>query len=248
MPPDELRQRFRAQAAAAGAELAAGRVTSIEGQRDDFRVAIEASSTVSARRVLLAFGLRDMLPPIPGLEEAYGTSVFHCPDCDGPSTVGARIAVYGHDSSAAGLALYLLTWAKHVTLLTDGRETTCNAGTMHILEEEGIAVRREPIAGLDAPAGRLRRIDLENGEPEVVEALFFHLGVIPGSDLAARLGCAVDEHGHLLVQSSQETSVRGVFAAGDITGPPFLASSAAASGVRAALSVHRSLLPERWQL
>ncbi len=248
MPPAELRRRFREQALGAGAELTAGRVTAVEGERDDFHVTIDASSPATARRLLLAFGLRDALPALPGLVNAYGTSVFHCPDCDGPSTVGARIAVYGQDTPAAGLALYLLTWAEHVVLLTDGREPAYGQEATETLAAEHIEVRTDKIARLDAPAGHLRRIEMESGPEVEAEALFFHLGVIPGSDLAARLGCRLAEHGQLAVDSSQETSVRGVFAAGDLTGPPFLASSAAASGVRAALSLHRSLLPERWHL
>lgn len=248
MPPEELRRRFREQALGAGAELASGRVTAVEGECDDFRVTIDAADTIKARRLLLAFGLRDELPTLPGLLEAYGTSVFHCPDCDGPSTVGADIAVYGHDNPAAALALYLLTWAGRVTLLTDGREPAFTSDAGQTLTAEGIAVREEKIARLDAPGGHLRRVELETGPGVAAEALFFHLGVIPGSDLGTRLGCRLDEHGHLAIDSSQETSVKGVYAAGDIAGPPFLASSAAASGVRAALSMHRSLLPARRRL
>lgn len=243
LPPDELRRRVRDQAVGAGAEFCQARVTGIVGSRDEFSIDTDCLEPFAARRVLLAFGLRDELPPLAGLDEAYGSSVFHCPDCDGPSMVGARVAVYGADRSAAALALYLLTWAGEITLLTDGREPAWDDVARKALEADGVRVRRERIAGLDAPAGRLAGIRLEGAQPQRAEALFFHLGVVPGSDLAARLGCTLDEHGHLAIDSAQETSVKGVFAAGDITGPPYLASSAAASGVRAALAVHRSLLP-----
>ena len=150
--------------------------------------------------------------------------------------------------NAAGLALYLLTWADSIALLTDGREPAFTPEAAQVLADEHIVVHGEKILRLDAPAGHLRRIELEGGAAVQAEALFFHLGVTPGSDIGARLGCRLDEHGHLAVDPSQETSVKGVFAAGDLTGPPFLASSAAASGVRAALSLHRSLLPDRWRL
>ena len=156
--------------------------------------------------------------------------------------------MYGHDTPAAGLALYLLTWADSIALLTDGHQPAYTPEAAQVLADEHIVVHGEKILRLDAPAGHLRRIELAGGAAVQAEALFFHLGVTPGSDIGARLGCRLDEHGHLAVDASQETSVKGVFAAGDLTGPPFLASSAAASGVRAALSLHRSLLPDRWRL
>ncbi|HEX9106357.1 MAG TPA: FAD-dependent oxidoreductase, partial [Longimicrobiales bacterium] len=74
LPPDELRRRLRDQAIGAGAEVRGGRILAIGGTRDDFSLDVDDGSALRARRVLLAFGLRDELPPLPGLEEAYGTS------------------------------------------------------------------------------------------------------------------------------------------------------------------------------
>lgn len=243
LPPAELRKRIGDQAVGAGAELCAGRVTNVAGKRDAFHLTNDDGSTATARRLLLAFGLRDELPPLPGLEQAYGTSVFHCPDCDGPSMVGARVGVYGADHAAAGLALYLLTWADQVSLLTDGRTPSYDQAAANALAAAGIPTRPERIRGLQAAAGHLRAVELDGAGAAPMEALFFHLGIVPGSDLAIRLGCSRDGGGHVAVDSSQETSIRGVFAAGDIVGPPYLAISAAASGARVALAMHRSLMP-----
>ena len=83
--PTELRRIAREQAVHAGAEVEAGCVERIDGDKDDFRVTLSDGRVLSARRVLLCTGLKDIVPEIPGLDEFYGTSIWHCPDCDGPS-------------------------------------------------------------------------------------------------------------------------------------------------------------------
>ncbi|HET9983837.1 MAG TPA: NAD(P)/FAD-dependent oxidoreductase [Longimicrobiales bacterium] len=242
LPPDEIRARLREQAMAAGAEFASGTVRSVEGAQDAFTVRTDEGAIQHARRVLLAFGLRDLLPELPGLEEAFGQSAFHCPDCDGPSVVGAPVAVYGRDREAAALALYLLTWASSVQLLTDGAPNELRPEELDKLRANDIQLRTERVRRIVAAGGRLERIELDAPPAVTAEALFFHLGARPACDIAEVLGCD-REGGQLTVDHAQETSIRGVFAAGDLAGPPYLAVSAAASGVRAALAIHRSLLP-----
>src|SRR5688572_32987859 len=82
-PPLELRRRLQQQALGEGVEMREGLVTRITGSKDEFTVHSETGDDIRARRIILAYGLRDYLPDIDGLDELYGTSVFHCPDCDG---------------------------------------------------------------------------------------------------------------------------------------------------------------------
>lgn len=242
--PAELRARLAEQALAAGAELRPGRVAVVEGRKDEFRARTEAGEPVAARRVLLAFGLEDELPQLPGVREAYGTSVFHCPDCDGPSMVGAVLGVLGNDHGAAALALYLLTWGSRVLLLTGGASPDYGDAVAQALERNGIEVHRQPLEALEVADSRLTGVRTRDGQVIALEALFFDSGVRPSSDVARRLGCDHDDDGHLEVDHARETSVPGVFAAGDLTGHPYLAVSAAAEGALAALALHRSLIPE----
>lgn len=244
LSPAELRRRLAEQALAAGARLSPGSVASVRGEKDAFRLRLEAGDRLAARRVLLAYGLRDIVPEVPGLEQIYGTSAFHCPDCDGPSMVGASVGVLGRDREAAALALYLLTWADRIVLLTDGPAAELHEGEMERLAASGIEIRQERIRRLVSREGGLRYAELEAGTRVELEGLFFHLGSLPGCGLGEGLGCRADAAGHLTVDRSQETSVPGVYAAGDLVGPPFLAVQAAAEGVRAALALHRSLIGE----
>jgi thioredoxin reductase len=242
--PTELRERIHDQAINAGAELAACEAVDVTGEKDDFLVRIADGRPLGARRIVLAYGLRDHLPAVPGIAELYGTSVFHCPDCDGPTVQQHAVGVLGCDRDAAMLALYLVHWTPRVWLLTNGRPAELTAAARAALAENGIAIVAEPIRRARADDGRLVAMELDGAAPFPLDALFFHLGAEPCCDIAERLGCAHDEDGYLSVDRGQETTVPGVHAAGDITGPPHLASVAAAEGVRAALAIHRSLLPE----
>jgi thioredoxin reductase len=96
--------------------------------------------------------------------------------------------------------------------------------------------------------GNLTQVEFDDGAVTRLDALFFHLGSEPRCELAEQFGCALDEDGYIVVDRGQETSCPGVHAVGDITGPPHLAAIAAAEGLRAALAIHRSLLPDSRQL
>ena len=120
VPPYELRRSMKEQALAAGAEFRAAMARTVEGAEDDFRVGLSDGHELRARRVLLCTGLKDILPEIPGFDELYGKSIWHCPDCDGPGVAGMRVGVIGWGRQIAGFCSYLLTWTDRITLLTHG--------------------------------------------------------------------------------------------------------------------------------
>lgn len=247
-PPHELRRVLIDQAGAAGAEWQGCDVVAIGGEKDAFVVRLQDDQSLDARRIVLAYGRRDIMPQIDGLESLYGVSVFHCPDCDGPSMVGCRLGVLGRSRQAAMLALYLLTWAKSVTLLTDGHDPAFGPDADGVLAKYGIDVVRTAIARLSSADDRLAAVEFKNGDALSLDGFFFHLGSHPASDLADQLGCRRDKEGNLTIDNAHETTVPGVYAAGDLIGPPYLAVSAAAEGVKTALAVHKSLLPPDYEL
>lgn len=246
--PQELRHQLREQATTAGAVLERRRVARITGEKERFRLEDEAGDAVVARRIVLAYGRTDRIPEIPGLAELYGTSVFHCPDCDGPSVLNCRVGVLGHDRDAAGLALFLLTWASETVLLTNGLEPDLEPGALDVLGRWDVEIRTEPVEALEGRDGALDNARLKGGSVPL-NALFFHWGSSPSSELARVTGCDAEDSGDLRVDPrTMETSVPGIYAAGDLVGRPYLASTATAEGIRAALAVHRSLLPDEFEL
>ncbi len=245
--PTELRRIAREQATRAGAEIEAGCVERIEGAKDDFRVTLSDDRVLSARRVLLCTGLKDIIPEIPGLDEFYGSSIWHCPDCDGPSVVDKCVGVIGWGEGIAKFCMYLLTWTEHLTVLTHSQPHGMSPEALAALANWKIPVRQEAIERLEGEDGCLRRAVFHDGSHQEFDAMFFHIACGPGSTLAADLKCETDVdnmmEGVLQVDSEFETTVPGVYAAGDIVPGSRLAIRAASEGVRAALGIHKSLIP-----
>jgi thioredoxin reductase len=250
--PTELLARGRDEVIAYGGLVAEGCVTKVERVGEGrFRVStgdgeIPAQS-FDARRLVLATGLRDLTPDCPGFREFYGLSVHHCPDCDGFEATGKRLAVLGGGRKTVGFALSLLTWTDKLTLITGGDPGDMTEEHRARLEGFGIPVLDREVVALegDEERGQLRRARLDDGDAVECDALFFNLGTEPVSNLHEMLGCRLDpECGLVWVDEEQQTSVPGVYAAGDLTPRSQLAVVAAAEGAMAAIHVHKSLVPE----
>jgi len=238
--PHELLARGRDEVASYGGLIIEACVTAVEAvSPEHFRVSVGADERVfEARRLLLATGLRDLTPTCPGFREFYGSSVFHCPDCDGYEVRDKRVAILAHGDNAVGFTKNILTWTRHVTLLTDQHETSN-------LDSLDVAVRSERVTALegDTSASQLQQVLFAEGEPLECDALFFNLGTELATDFHEKLGCRLDpECGLLWVDERQQTSIEGVYAAGDITPQSQLAVVAAAEGAMAAIHIHRSLI------
>lgn len=249
--PEELLTRGRDEVMKHGGLVVEGCVTKAEKIGEDhFRVttgdreAIE--QTFEARRLLLATGLRDFTPDCPGFRDFYGASVFHCPDCDGYEVTGKRVAVLGSGHETVGFTLNLLTWTDKLTLITDGRGTELTNGHRAKLAQFSIPITDQRIARLEGETEThsLARVCFDDDDSLECDALFFNLGTIPASDLHEMLDCRLDaECGLVWVDDEQQTSVTGVYAAGDITPRSQLAVVAAAEGAMAAIHIHKSLIP-----
>jgi thioredoxin reductase len=243
-PPLELRSIGRQQAANAGAELEAAVAKAVAGQLDDFRVTLADDRIFRARRILFATGLKDIVPEVPGFDDFYGTSIWHCPDCDGPSIIGKKVGILGWGTSIAKYALYFLTWTDRLTVLTHSHPKDMSDDAIATLQEYGIPVNQKAITALEGTGGRLERVAFHDGTSEDFEALFFHVACGPGSTLPQDVGCAADDEGIIQVDRDFATSVPGVYAAGDITPGTRLVIRAAYEGTRAAMGIHKSLIPE----
>lgn len=243
LPPFELRRIGQEQAVGAGAGFESVTVESVEGEEDDFHVRLADGRELSGRRLLFATGLRDIIPEIPGLQDYYGSGIWHCPDCDGPSVAGLRVGVIGWGRQIAAFCMEMLTWTDRLVLFSHGNDPALPERSAEALDRFGIPVLAPAIVRIEGNGERVQRVVLEDGRSEAVDAIFFHIAYGPGSSLPAELGCEANEEGILRVDENFETSVPGVYAAGDITHGAKLAIRAAADGTRAAVGIYRSLLP-----
>lgn len=246
--PAELLARGRDEVTTHGGLIIEACVTEIERlSNKHFRIYAgnQDARTFDARRVLLATGLRDLTPDCTGFRDFYGVSVHHCPDCDGYECIDKRIAVLGSGTKMVGFALGLLTWTNKITLITEDKDGLTKADRTK-LAGFNINVRDQSIKALegDLESKQLRRILFNDGDALECDALFFNLGTTPASNLHGMLGCKLDEDcGLVWVDQTRQTSVEGVYAAGDLTPNSQLAIVAAAEGAMAAIHLHDSLIP-----
>jgi thioredoxin reductase len=254
--PEELLARGRDEVALHGGLIVEACVTKVERiEEERFRVSTgdgekgagSVQQSFDARRILLATGLRDLTPDCPGFPDFYGVTVHHCPDCDGYEVSDKRVAVLSSGEKGVGFALTLLTWTDKLTLLTNGDEGDITDEHRAKLARLRIPLTSRRIARLEGEkeTKRLKRVVFEEGDPLECDALFFNLGTEMAGDLHEMLGCELDaECGLLAVDDEQQTSVPGVYAAGDITPHSQLAVVAAAEGAMAAIQINKSLIPE----
>lgn len=241
--PAELIAAGRAQLAPYGVEIAEATVTRAERERDGFAVTTASGARHRAPRLVLATGLVDELPAVPGAAELYGTSLFHCPYCDGWEVRDRPLAVYGKGDKAVQLALGLITWSRDLVLCTDGW-TRLSGAHRAALRAHGIAVRTEPVAAFRAAGGRLAAIEFRGGERLAREAAFFHGATRPRSPLAAQLGCRFTSSGSVVTRSFERAS-GGLYVVGDASRDVHFIAVAVAEGVRAAYAINRSLRVEQ---
>ena len=247
--PAELRGRGRDECRAHGVELVDGCVELAERRGDEeFAVTLAGGRVIRSRRLLLAIGLKDFWPEIPGLGRLYGKTVHVCPDCDGFDTTGERVVVVAKGRKAVGMALNLATWARALMICTNGAPPDLDEHLAGKLETLGIPVRTERVERLEPLGDDRQLLHLEGGGRIECEHLFFSLAQYPSDDLGVQLGCERDEEGHIVVDKAYHSSVRNVFAAGDIVPGPQLAIAAAADGAIAAIAIHKSLTPPERRL
>lgn len=242
--PSELRASGRDEARKYGALLVDDTVEKAAVVDGGFEITLHCGDVYTARRLLLAIGLKDVWPDIPGLARVYGSTAHICPDCDGYETRGKKTVVIGHGRKAVGMALNLSTWTRDLIICTNGAAPQLTEPEYcEKLDALNVPVLTDSVLQVCTEEGRLHCLKLENGMDLDVERIFIATEQYPADDLGAQLGCKRDSGGHIVVDAHYHTSVRDVFAAGDIVPGSQLAIAAAADGAIAALSIHKSLVP-----
>lgn len=218
-------------------------VTDARCEDGHFQVTTIDEQRFSSRKLLLATGVVDNVPDIPGLREMYGRTVFHCPYCDGYEVRGKRLAVYGCEERGYGLAIELLGWSKDVVLVSDG-PCGIDAKGLARLAQLHIDVREEKVTRLEGADGRLTQIVFETGDPVDRDALFFTTGQTQRSHLADTLGCEFNEKGTVRTGPYETTHLRGLYVAGDASRAVQWVVVAAAEGAEAAYSINQDFIKE----
>ena len=238
MPPLDLLAAGRAEVTGYGVELVDDRVLRIEGA---FAVRLSGGRTLSARRILLATGLRDELPEIPGVRERWGRDLLHCPYCHGWEVRDEPLAVLGTHPAAVEHAQLVRQWSDDVVFFAHTQ--ALDAAERAELEARGIGIVDGVVARLVVEGDRLAGVELVDGRVIVRTAVFIRPGAVPHADgLVADLGCDVDDAGFVVVDAAGRTSKAGVWAAGNVADPRAQVITAAGAGSAAAIAINADLV------
>lgn len=245
-PPDEFRRIAREQLLAYPAvDVRDEPVLGVTGERGAFRVRLSDRSErdLEASRVLVCTGMIDELPDLEGFREHWGRSVFQCPYCHGWEIQGRRFAVLASSVEMLDFAIFLTGWTGDVLALTDGRFPV-PPETRDRLDKSGVALDERRLTGLFGSDGHLARIRFSDGAYRPAEVLFARppQRQVP---LVQSMGLALTAAGYVEVSDPhRQTSIPGVYAAGDLVTPMQAAIFAAASGTQAAAMLNHELTVE----
>jgi thioredoxin reductase len=217
-----------------------GTVDAVERDADRF-VVRSSSGSLRASRIVIATGVADVRPDIPGFADLYGRHIFHCSCCDGYESRDLDVLAIGWGEHTAGYALDLLEWGARVTLVTNGNTFEGDEPHRAALARHGVEVIEDEVTELVADSQRMSGAVLASGRRISAQRAFFSIAHEPRSEIAASLGCQIDELGYVVVGDHGETSVENVYAAGDITPGEQLVAVASAEGVVAGIACALSL-------
>jgi thioredoxin reductase len=209
-----------------------------------FAVALSNDSTLEGAKILLAFGVSDILPDVPGLAERWGKSALHCPYCHGYEVSGRSLGVMHVTPASMQQAQLVGEWGPTSYFLNGASVAEAE---LDVLRSHGIEIERSAIVELLGPETDLSAVRLADGRLHRLDALFLSPRNRLNSEIADQLGCSVaaSQLGKVVVtDEARSTTIEGVFAAGDIARTAHNITFACADGVTAAMAIHRSLFTQ----
>ncbi len=240
MPPADLLAAGRAEVTSYGVEIVRDQVAAIE---PGFSVRLAGGQVLEARRILVATGVTDELPDIPGVRERWGRDLLHCPYCHGWEVRDEPLGVLGTLPGSVQHALLVRQWSDDVVFFAHTYELTSDE--LAQLAARGVQVIREKVTRLVVDADRLAGVELADGRVIERTAVFVRPGNIPHADgLLNALGCDMNEAGFATVDSTGRTSAAGVWAAGNVVDPRAQVITAAGAGSAAAIAINADLVQD----
>jgi len=205
-------------------------------------VTSENDERYQSKTIIIATGLKDVLPSVDNISDYYGKSLFHCPYCDGYELRDKPLVVIiGEQVQGFHFIQTIYNWSKDLIVCTNGKDLQ-NSDQKDLLKNKGIKIIENKIKNFDGKNGQIEKIVFENGESTSRKGGFVMPQLIQASDFGKQLGCQYNPLGGIVVDSFGRTNIQGVYAAGDASViSPAQLIIAAADGVRAAAGVNNDL-------
>ncbi len=223
-----------------------GIATDAKKNGEIFTVSTNNGENFTANKLLFSTGVTDVLPDIYGLADCWGITVLHCPYCHGYEVKNTTTGILGNGDEAFEYAKLISNWTKDLTIFTNGGETLSNE-QKDILKLHNIKVNDLPITQLKHNNGVLQKVVFTDGSTEAINAIYHRPVLKQHCNLPEVLGCELTEHGFIKVDNMQQTSIPGVFAAGDNTTMFRSLAVAIADGSKAGAIINKQLVDERFK-
>ena len=243
LPADFLNIVHKELAAYNIIHIAARAVTAEKNANDLFALTDSNGQTHTGKKLLLATGVTDIIPDIPGMQQLWGNGVYHCPYCDGFELCDKNIGLYARRYNGYGMALSLRHLTRNLILFTDGSGSLKKTQAA-ILRSQGIQVITSRITELHCDEQQLTCVVLKNGERIPCDAVFTHHGHKVNNDLLLQLGARCTIKGAAITNRRQQSSIPGLYVAGDAAIDMHFVAVAAAEGTKAAVAIHDDLMHE----
>ncbi len=219
-------------------------VTTIAGADGAFTVLTASGKEFNAAKVLLTAGIKDVMMDIPGLAACWGISVLHCPYCHGYEVRHESLGILSNGADAMEYAKLIRNWSANLRIFTNG-PATFTPEQWDILKLQGITVSEQPLAAIEHTNGQLQAIRFNDGTTATVTALFARMPLVQ-HDWIQQLSLELNEQGMIKLTEDHQTSIPGMYAAGDCTTPMRSVVASVASGNLAAVFLSKSIIAARW--
>ncbi len=210
---------------------------------DGFEVLLETGETFSARKLVIATGVKDIMPGIPGFSESWGISVLHCPYCHGYEVRHQKTGILANGEDGFELSSLISNWTTDLTLYTNGKSTLAEVQLLK-LQQHHIVIEEAEIEKLETDGGYIQHIVFKDGRKAPVKAMYVRLPFVQHSLIPEVLGCEFTMEGYIKIDTAQRTSIHGVYACGDNTTRMRTVANAVSMGTTTGLMVNRELIEE----
>ncbi len=211
-----------------------------------FEISLASGERFSAKKLIFATGIRDLLPEIEGLSACWGISVLHCPYCHGYEVRHEKTGILGNGALAFDFARLISNWTNDLTLFTNGASTLTREQT-ELLEKHHIKIVETAVERLEHINGHVQNIIFGDGSKFLMKALYAPVPFEQHCTIPAQLGCELTEEGYLKIDPFLETTILGVFACGDNATTMRTVANAVAMGTTAGMVLSKKMILEAFK-
>jgi len=219
------------------------RVTAGIKTENGFQIEIQSSQTFSAKKLVFATGIKDIMPDIPGFAECWGITVLHCPYCHGFEVRHQKTGILANGDIAFEVSSLISNWTDDLTLYTNGKSTLTKEQVGKLLKHK-ISIVETGIDRLQHKEGYIENIIFKDHKKAPVKALYARLPFVQHSSVPGTLGCEITSDGYIKIDAVQKTTMPGIYACGDNTTRIRTVANAVSMGTTTGMMVNRELIDE----